>query len=107
MFEPSTQCSPSAKTSFFQIGTVRLSSLMSHSQAAKAARPVRRRDRDDDARFADLEPARAVDDTDVRDLKLGLDTLDQLFHFFESHRFVSFVFEVLGLANLASFFDPL
>ena len=37
-FSPSTQTSPSAKISFFQIGTVRLSSRMAHSQASNAAR---------------------------------------------------------------------
>ena len=33
-----THSSPSAYTSFFQIGTVRFSSLISHSQASNAAR---------------------------------------------------------------------
>src|SRR5258705_2809268 len=34
---PSTQTSPSSNTSFFQMGTVRFNSRITHSQASKAA----------------------------------------------------------------------
>ncbi len=58
-------------------------------------------DRNNDAGLTDLKAAEAVDNAHVRYLKIAFGLFDEVLHLFESHRFVRFVKEMLGLTKVA------
>src|SRR5882724_7074416 len=53
---------------------------------------------DEDAGFADLQPAESMDQSYIADFEIGQRLRGQFLHLFERHGFVEFVVEVEGLA---------